>query len=334
MAESEVVEVDRSSKSLSKDVKGDNICGYCGRKVLDYISCIKCDGIFHPSCMSKSSSGKTPVCLHVPVEKRSETEADEMDFRILKMENSYLKALVEELKSKNEILMQNNALLIDKLSLIGNNEDKNDRKKVNNSNNTRMQVQKPNILKLATISDSVDSVLPMRPTQNVLDVSSENVNSYNLNKISKDQERSHSLKLSVPNKNDEIAMSQEKREWTEVKNRRTKSLRPKGIICKGTTSSFSGVPQKRWIYVGRIAGKDVEEGVIEKYVRAGLGSDLVEVKKLVSKGSNSSFSVGVPSENMYKKIMNEEFWPNGVLIRDFSFKNFFQKNSIVKQKTR
>ncbi|KAK9876437.1 hypothetical protein WA026_012750 [Henosepilachna vigintioctopunctata] len=135
------------------------ICGYCCRKVLDYISCTRCDGIFHPSCLSESLSGKAPACLHVPMEKRSETEAGEMDLR---MENSYLKTLVEELKSKNEILMRNNALLIDKLSLNGNNGDKNDKKYVNSN---RVQESKSNTVRLATVSDSVVPVLPMRPTR-------------------------------------------------------------------------------------------------------------------------------------------------------------------------
>ncbi|KAK9885839.1 hypothetical protein WA026_013711 [Henosepilachna vigintioctopunctata] len=79
--------------------------------------------------MSKSSSAKAPACLHVPMEKRSKTKAGVMNLRMLRMENSYLKTLVEELKSKNKILMQNNALLIDKLSLNGNNGDENDKKK-------------------------------------------------------------------------------------------------------------------------------------------------------------------------------------------------------------
>ncbi|KAK9889003.1 hypothetical protein WA026_004287 [Henosepilachna vigintioctopunctata] len=261
--------------------------------------------------MSKSSSGKTPAFLHVPMEKRSETEASEMDLRMLRMENSYLKTLVEDLKNRN------------------------DRKNVNSN---RVQASKSNTVKLATVSDSVVSALPMRPRQNVRDISSENINIHNLNKRAGDPERIHELKPSDLTENDEMIMSQEKREnllqneWTEIKSRRNKSLLSKGIICKGTTSSFSGVPQKRWIYVGRISGKNVEESVIKEYVRVGLDSDLVEVKKLVSKGINSSFSVGVPSEDMYQKIMNEEFWRNGVLIRDFSFENFFHKNSIVQQK--
>ncbi|KAK9873553.1 hypothetical protein WA026_022966 [Henosepilachna vigintioctopunctata] len=219
MAESEVVDVDRSSKNLIKDLKEDNICGYCCRKVLDYISCTRCDGIFHPSCMSKLSSGKTPACLHVPMEKRSETEASEMDLR---MENSYLKTLVEELKSKNEILIQNNALLIDKLSLNGNNGDRNDRKNVN-------KASKSNTVKLATVSDSVVSALTMRPRQNLRDISSENINIHNLNKRAGDPERIHELKPSDLTKNDEKIMSQEKREnllqneWTEIKSRRNKS---------------------------------------------------------------------------------------------------------------
>lgn len=75
--------------------------------------------------------------------------------------------------------------------------------------------------------------------------------------------------------------------------------------------------------MGRIIEKDVEERLIKVYINVGFISYLIEVKKLVSRGSNSSFSVDVSSDDMYKTIINVEFWPNDVFIRDFSFENFF-----------
>lgn len=62
--------------------------------------------------------------------------------------------------------------------------------------------------------------------------------------------------------------------------------------------------------MGRIIEKDVEERLIKVYINVGFISYLIEVKKLVSRGSNSSFSVDVSSDDMYKTIINVEFWPN------------------------
>lgn len=69
-----------------------------------------------------------------------------------------MKFLVDELKSRNKILLGNNALIMKKLSLIGKNEDKNIRKNVNS---IRLQPPKPNIVKLFTVFDSVVSAPPM-----------------------------------------------------------------------------------------------------------------------------------------------------------------------------
>lgn len=87
------MEVDGSSKYLNKDMNRHNFFGYCCKKVLDYFFCTKCDDIFHPSCMSKSSSGKAPVCLHVSMERSSGTRADETDLKMLIMKNSLFEIL-------------------------------------------------------------------------------------------------------------------------------------------------------------------------------------------------------------------------------------------------
>lgn len=50
--------------------------------------------------------------------------------------------------------------------------------------------------------------------------------------------------------------------WKEIKPRRKKTKRKKGTICNGPISenaNFSGVPQRKWIYLGRIVGKELRK---------------------------------------------------------------------------
>lgn len=82
----------------------------------------------------------------------------------------------------------------------------------------------------------------------------------------------------------------------------------KELYARALASSFSGVSRKRWIYVGTIAGIDVEESLFRKYVI------FCHVNKLVSRGNNSSVSVDVLTEDIYKTIMNEKFRPFGYQI--------------------
>lgn len=53
--------------------------------------------------------------------------------------------------------------------------------------------------------------------------------------------------------------------------------------------------------------------------------DNFEIKKLPTKGVNSAFSVGVLSDQLFTKL--SEYWPEGVLLREFIFRNFFRSNS-------
>ncbi|KAL3265213.1 hypothetical protein HHI36_009427 [Cryptolaemus montrouzieri] len=49
------------------------MCAHCGKKVLDFMKCIKCKEDFHPSCWTQTNSKKSAVCIHES-EQTSEPE--------------------------------------------------------------------------------------------------------------------------------------------------------------------------------------------------------------------------------------------------------------------
>ncbi|KAK9880527.1 hypothetical protein WA026_011766 [Henosepilachna vigintioctopunctata] len=55
------------------------------------------------------------------------------------------------------------------------------------------------------------------------------------------------------------------------------------------------------------------------------------VKKLITKGNNSAFSVGVSDEITYKKVYDQSFWPEGVLLRELTFSSEFFRNSTTRK---
>ncbi|KAL3269379.1 hypothetical protein HHI36_008449 [Cryptolaemus montrouzieri] len=97
-----------------------------------------------------------------------------------------------------------------------------------------------------------------------------------------------------------------------------------GASATNKKPSFQGAVKKYWLYVERIAESDVFIEAIKDYL--GDVGENIDVKKLDTKGSNSAFSIRVTSEDVFNTV-SEDFWPEGVLIREFSFRNFFQKGS-------
>lgn len=124
--------------------------------------------------------------------------------------------------------------------------------------------------------------------------------------------------------------------WNEVKNhRRISKNKPKNqIVCNGTKTKeemkIVGASKKKWLYVGRIVGKDIAEKDIEDY----LGDQEIQqvsVKKLRTLGSNSAFSIGLSDEVTFSKVFNASFWPEGVLLRPCNFSpNFFRNQREMK----
>lgn len=115
-------------------------------------------------------------------------------------------------------------------------------------------------------------------------------------------------------------------EWQTV-SRKSRLKKSNEIICTGikktTTSLISGAPKKRWVYVGRIAGRDISDELVKQYIGESIEQN-IEVKKLETKGNNSAFSIGVDTDDFYGKICDPEFWPQRVIVRNFSIGNLFR----------
>lgn len=102
----------------------------------------------------------------------------------------------------------------------------------------------------------------------------------------------------------------------------------KAIICTGSktvneSSKVKGALKRKWLYVGRICGLEVTEADITDFLENHTGNNDFQVKKLTTKGNNSAFSIGVPSDFLFAELYKPEFWPNGVVLREFNFRNFF-----------
>lgn len=116
-------------------------------------------------------------------------------------------------------------------------------------------------------------------------------------------------------------------QWIEVQRKRTRRQKP-SIICTGQVNNekIHGAVKKKWLYVGRIAGTEVTETDLKEFIFATVKEESITIKKLPTKGSNSSFSVGTQSDEVHQQLQNPSFWPAGVTIREFNFRNFFQRD--------
>lgn len=148
----------------------------------------------------------------------------------------------------------------------------------------------------------------------------QNVNSSN--KIPK----MNSLNRDSSSENREETNKEQGNNWAEVvrRNKRpTTTLFCTGIKESNASQKIKGAQRKKWLYVGRISGKDTTEGDLKEYLLSVLPNVSLEVKKLQTKGNNSAFSVGVTSNETFDQLCKPEIWPGGVVVREFNFKNFF-----------
>lgn len=106
-------------------------------------------------------------------------------------------------------------------------------------------------------------------------------------------------------------------------NKPNSNNRPQHKLSMGTASStlLKAVPpsDKKWLYLGRLC-EDVSENDLINYVQSKCqmdGKDL-SIKLLKTYNNMRSFKLGL-QKNYYNQVNNCEFWPAGVVFRDFVF---------------
>lgn len=94
----------------------------------------------------------------------------------------------------------------------------------------------------------------------------------------------------------------------------------------GKSNKISGAVRRKWVYVGRVAGKDVSAEDIKEYMQDlsnEMGFADITVTKLNTQGSNSAFSIGLPNDGLYERVFDVGYWPKGVALREFNLQRTF-----------
>ncbi|KAK9882467.1 hypothetical protein WA026_021502 [Henosepilachna vigintioctopunctata] len=159
MANNEDADDDQSSNLYENNVKKEEVCAHCNKKVIDVVTCSKCKEIFHRSCLSQAANKKSSTCVHVidmmEQIRDKENETLRAANNSLKLKVNYLEEILFEVKSKNEVLMQNNSLLIEKMRDIEHRSgNKTQGQQVRNKEDTEIQeCQKTMNTELSTHTD-------------------------------------------------------------------------------------------------------------------------------------------------------------------------------------
>lgn len=256
---------------------------------------------------------------------------NDMEVKNLQLEVEYLKALLNETRSKNEILVECNKLLNEKIGYLEKNQIKPDNKGKQNMESRNRNVR---TFESGTIVVGDSSLMGVADKTHAEQDQRNSEIRASLSKLSVSNVNKTIMKTSSANEITENDFSQENvHEWKEVKYKKkiNESKRNnKLIISNGTKtesdSKIQGATRRRWLYVGRIAGNNTTEKDILDYMVGLNDHDTIVVKKLPTKGSNSAFSIGFPGETSFNTAFSGDFWPQRIVVREFNFGNYFRKN--------
>ncbi|PSN58419.1 hypothetical protein C0J52_02796 [Blattella germanica] len=110
----------------------------------------------------------------------------------------------------------------------------------------------------------------------------------------------------------------EESEWRRVEYRRiNKNAR---IIGKKETNNgmLRAGERTAWLYIGRLHHTTEKEDILT-YLKEGGINGKIEGEQLNTRGGNRSFKIGIPYEEKCK-AEQPEFWPEGVIVRQYTFR--------------
>ncbi|KAK9877337.1 hypothetical protein WA026_017731 [Henosepilachna vigintioctopunctata] len=358
-----------SSVNSRKNVEySDKVCNHCSKKVIDFVQCIKCFEYFHPSCMTQSAAKKFTICTH-ETSKNNESKISKVvscecldENRLLKIEIKYLNQIIMEMQSKNSILLENNKLVLENNVLL--------KEKILNLEECIKSNCKQSVIPLykTSVALKVDEPDKTSKNTNLRRMTSTVDNNEFTNKehrdgdlccLSRTKEQPSNLAIDTENipklatskvskikmlekecSTSNEGMQNKQEDWSVVTSKKNKNSNRKkvqlvctGLEAKSADLSIQGAVRRKWLYIGKVAGNGVAEEDILNYLKESLGNHSFVVKKLTTKGYNSAFSVGIPNKTLFEKVFDISFWSEGIVLREFEFKNFFRKVKIDQKKT-
>ncbi|KAK9886159.1 hypothetical protein WA026_015671, partial [Henosepilachna vigintioctopunctata] len=256
-----------------------------------------------------------------------------LKFEKVNAENILLKELLREVQEKNEILTENNNLLIQRICDI---DKKNAQKKLMINSRTTQQHMIAGLDGTTSLNygpsrqkhRSGTETGQIQPQSNVnvrtqmqkhgVSINDVNINVTNVNEKAK--EIAKNVHDFFENSESDITENRINRnEWQTVTHAKMRTKRPECIVSVGPktnnrSAKFKAVSKKKWFTLKKCwkKGNDVPEEAIRDYLREIDGYESIEIKKFVTKGRNSAFSIGVPTDKIFNTLKSDDFWPRGV----------------------
>lgn len=329
-----------TSSDVPTFAPGGNVCK-CKVKAKSGPKCSICGRLFHPACAEKYKCCGITVCAKYDPAEDSVTAMSflrsssfaELLSSIIKAETSELRSEISMLRSELQILKDSNVELIKMLSGATNKNLVD-----NNAENVRFQTYRDitsktqqHFLSQKTTANSDKAAINVPESSNPRQMSTA------VFTATTDVHPCATEKMSNDNKRDESNenasnVNKEQNSWLTVSHIKKGKPPQKSLIGTGKSApgsaKITGALQRKWMYVGRISGKDVSEEDIMDYLKQIDGHEQFLVKKLDTKGNNSAFSVGAPS-NLYDKIFDPDFWPESVSIRHFNVRPFLRNRQKI-----
>lgn len=326
------------------DESGKSQCSFCKSVAASGVKCATCNKMYHNSCATRvvgleitgrgivECCKKTSAILNsqdqsLPTETYGEGQVEIFYLKqVLDEKNTVINELRNIIKYQEQVIQlltekkdDKNQSDVNKNLLIEKNADKRN----GSSQDTKYskQVQKKVQQETNYNTNGNTSLLEKVQTNIMQDI---------INLTNDIPSTSDSLNL--PNKS--LHKSSNEDGFTDVAYRRKRTAQKSNIPTtkfasgqiEGKSEKIVGAVRRKYIYVGRITGRDVTEEDMKEYLKDLKNFkqyELISVKKLNTLGNNSAFCIGLPNDELFHKVFDVQYWRTGVSLREFDLRRTF-----------
>lgn len=300
----------------------DNKCKICNKKVVNGVTCIQCEDVFHFKCAErgenkdiKSDTWTCGICVSGNNLEKSfsyedvNTNLSESEIQFLIKENILLKKLMKEIEEKNTLLKEKiiylsrdcaSAVFGDNLEVVNATQDQGNSK---GANQNKKVAALPAKSKVKTVDKKL---LPDKTKIN---------NRSEVSTISTKQKENETKNHPVNSKTDLVDSDG----FQEVRRRRKQKRTTNEIIgSKISQDIFQAAPKMAWFFLGKVIAGTTSEKII-KYLKGQIADEEFICEEIKNAGINSCFKIGA-NFNIRGQLEDPSFWPNGVVIRRYIFR--------------
>lgn len=346
-----VTDSSSEKKQSSSDLKN-QLCKICCRKVVNGVTCSQCSEKIHYKCANIQdisvvdvSDWMCRVCINnISLDDtlcENDDDNSSVEEKYMKREILLLRKLVREMEEKNTLLSEKIKFLESENICnckVMNTEDGCTRQNVIDEPARSSQEVLPstvgttfkNVISLqepasthAGNSNKNEEVPLVQQTKDLV----YDIATY-VNKNNSPQVVELTTPSNVSSKKENTGKNNEEGFQTVQYKKRTKQKIPSVIGTSKLESTLSAVSKKAWFYVGRL-NVNTSEDDVKNYLKSKINNEEFHSTKISTQGASASFKIGA-SFHLREQLEDPEFWPEGVMIRQFIF--FRKRASLPAQK--